>query len=227
MKVGRQRQFTNWGDENFTLAGHSLGHWLSAAAITYKATGKDELKERLDYAVSQLAIIQMKTGSGYIGGINVETFEKLFEGNISNWSNGYWVPWYGVHKIFQGLIDVYKYTDNQQALEVVIKFTNWAREGTENLSNQQMQKMLDVEHGGMNDSFAQLYGITGNEDYLALARRFSHDRILSPLTKHKDELTGLHANTQVPKVIGAAEIYSQNQSFEDYRRPLNSSGTQS
>ncbi|MEJ6951777.1 beta-L-arabinofuranosidase domain-containing protein [Natronospora cellulosivora (SeqCode)] len=208
----------NWGDERFTLAGHSLGHWLSAAAITYKATANKLLKEGLDYAVSQLHFLQKETSSGYIGGIQIETFEKLFAGEVDNWADGYWVPWYGVHKIYQGLIDAYLYGDNQVALEVVSKFADWAREGTDNLSDEEMQKMLDVEHGGMNDSFAQLYGITGNEDYLRLARRFTHDKVLSPLEREEDQLTGLHANTQVPKAVGAAEIYGQDSNYGNYKK---------
>ena len=207
----------NWGDDRFTLAGHSLGHWLSAVAITHKSAGSSELKARLDYAVSQLARLQRLTGSGYIGGIKEDTFKKLFSGQVESWAEGYWVPWYGVHKIYQGLIDTYKYTANEQALEVVCKFADWAKQGTNKLTDQEMQIMLDVEHGGMNDVLAQLYAFTNDEDYLKLARRFTHDKILSPLAQQKDKLTGLHANTQIPKVTGAAEIFTRDNSYEYYK----------
>ncbi|MGN1097857.1 MAG: beta-L-arabinofuranosidase domain-containing protein, partial [Clostridia bacterium] len=202
--------YNGWGGANFTLAGQSVGHWMSAAAVMYSSTGNETLLERLNYAVEKFAYIQEQTGSGYIGGINRACFDSLFSGNTSSWSSGYWVPWYGIHKIYQGLIDVYTYTGNEQALDVVVKFADWAKEGCDKLTDSQVQTMLNVEYGGMNESFAQLYKITGNEDYLNLARRFTHDKILTPLSQSKDELTGLHANTQIPKMIGAAEIYDND-----------------
>jgi hypothetical protein len=210
--------YNGWGGENFTLAGQSLGHWMSAASVMYAATGNELLLERLNYAVDKLAYIQEQTGSGYIGGVNSACFESLFSGNTSTWANGYWVPWYGIHKIYQGLIDAYTYTENSQALEVVTKFADWAYEGCSNLSDSQMQTMLDIEYGGMNDSLSQLYKITGNKDYLDLARRFTHDSILNPLINKTDSLTGLHANTQIPKIVGAAEIYDEDSAdYSDYR----------
>ncbi len=207
-----------WGGSNFTLAGHSLGHWLSAAAVLGASTGNEEVLENLSYAVEMLQYIQETKNTGYIGGVNESCFTSLFGGNVSSWSSGYWVPWYGIHKIYQGLIDAYTYTGNEKALEVVIRFSDWAYEGTKNLSDSQMQTMLGVEYGGMNDSFAQLYEITGDEKYLVMARRFTHDKILNPLINGKDELTGLHANTQIPKIIGTAEIYEQdNEAYESYK----------
>ncbi len=201
---------SNWGwsADTFTLAGHTLGHWMSAAAVMYAATGNEEAKEMLDYAIEQLKYIQDTTKSGYIGGCSEETFIKCFNGD-TNWANNYWVPWYGVHKIYQGLIDAYEFTGNTEALNVCVNFADWAMDGLNKMTDSQVQKMLDVEYGGMNDVFAELYEITGREEYLTTARRFTHDNILNPLINSQDNLAGLHANTQIPKIIGAAEIFEQ------------------
>ncbi len=210
----------NWtasSADTFTLAGHSLGHWMSAAAVFAASTGDETVLERLNYAVEQLDYIQRTTGNGYIGGVKEDCFKSLFEGNVSSWANNYWVPWYGIHKIYQGLIDAYNYTGNMQALNVAVRFADWAKDGTDKLSDAQMQTMLEVEYGGMNEIFAELYDITGNIAYLETARRFTHDNILNPLANGKDELSGLHANTQIPKIIGAAAIYEDDkEKYADY-----------
>ncbi len=209
---------SNWGwsADTFTLAGHTLGHWMSAAAVMYSATGNEEIKEKLDYAVEQLGYIQTTTKSGYIGGCSEETFTKCFDGDTS-WANNYWVPWYGIHKIYQGLIDAYEFTGNTEALNVCVNFADWAMDGLNRMTDAQVQSMLDVEYGGMNDVFAQAYELTGREEYLVTAKRFTHDKILTPLENQQDELTGLHANTQIPKIIGAAEIFEQDsEKYQSY-----------
>ncbi len=200
-----------------TLAGHSLGHWMSAAAAFYRDGGEEEILNKLNYAVDKLDELQQTTGSGYIGGCLEDTFIKAFNGDTT-WFYDYWVPWYGIHKIYQGLIDAYTLTGNEKALEVVIKFADWAVEGTDKLSDSQMQTMLNIEYGGMNEVFAELYDITGDEKYLTTARRFTHDIILNPLIDGRDELTKKHANTQIPKIIGAAAIYEQDPgTYKDYK----------
>lgn len=209
---------SNWGwsADTFTLAGHTLGHWMSAAAVMYASTGNAEIKEKLDYAVKQLKYIQDTTKSGYIGGCSEETFIKCFNGD-TNWANNYWVPWYGVHKIYQGLIDAYEFTGNTEALNVCVNFADWAMDGLSRMTDAQVQSMLNVEYGGMNDVFAELYSLTGREEYLVTARRFTHDNILNPLINSEDKLAGLHANTQIPKIIGAAEIFENNsEKYQSY-----------
>ena len=213
--------YNGWGDKS--ISGHSLGHWMSAmstASVESQRYG-DELKSRLDYAVSELARIQNETGSGYVGGLNPLPFEQAFAGTINTPDgfnlNGGWVPWYSVHKIYQGLIDAYEIAGNTQALEVVKKFADWAVDGIERLTDDQMQRMLNVEYGGMNDVFAQLYKITGNERYLTAAVRFTHNSIIDPLAAGRDQLTGMHANTQIPKIIGAAATYEQNENLTDFK----------
>ncbi len=209
---------SNWGwsAETFTLAGHTLGHWMSAASVLYASTGDSEVKEQLDYAVTQLKYIQDTTRHGYIGGCSEETFIKCFNGD-TNWANNYWVPWYGIHKIYQGLIDAYEYTGNTEALNVCVNFADWAMDGLNKMTDAQIQSMLNVEYGGMNDVFAELHEITGREEYLVTARRFTHDNILNPLINQQDSLSGLHANTQIPKIIGAAEIFEQDsEKYQSY-----------
>ncbi len=209
---------SNWGwsADTFTLAGHTLGHWMSAASVLYASTKNEEVKEKLDYAVTKLKYIQDTTKHGYIGGCSEETFIKCFNGD-TNWANNYWVPWYGVHKIYQGLIDAYEFTGNSEALNVCVNFADWAMDGLNKMTDSQVQSMLNVEYGGMNDVFAELCEITGREEYLVTARRFTHDNILNPLINSQDSLAGLHANTQIPKIIGAAEIFEQDsEKYQSY-----------
>lgn len=215
--TAKKERYAGW--EARTISGHSLGHYMSALAVTYQATGNETLKQTLEYAVTELAGIQQAAGSGYIGGLTEEAFDAAFRAErIGSFDiNGFWVPWYSVHKIYRGLLDAYKLTGNQLALDVVIRFADWAVTGMSGMTEEQVQTMLQCEHGGMNEVFAQLYGITGNRVYLDTANRFTHQMILEPLEQKRDDLQGKHANTQIPKVIGAAEIYNQDHSHESYR----------
>ena len=120
---------------------------------------------------------------------------------------GGYVPWYVIHKTYAGLIDAYVNAGNKQALEVACKFADWAKKGTDNLTDEQFQKMLQCEFGGMGDSLVELYALTGNKDYLLLAKRFDHKVVLDPLAAKKDELTGMHLNTNLPKILGAARTF--------------------
>lgn len=214
----KKERYSGW--EARTISGHSLGHFMSALAVTFLATGKMHFKTTLDYAVSELAAIQAFTGNSYIGGIPETPFTNSFNGSaqISRFDiDGYWVPWYSIHKIYRGLIDAYKLTGNMLALDVVSKFGDWAVSGLGKMTDEQIQEMLECEYGGMNDVFAQLYGIIGNPDYLKAATAFTHKSIIDPLERKVDELQGKHSNTQIPKVIGAAEIYNQDSSYESYK----------
>ena len=131
--------------------------------------------------------------------------------------NGYWVPWYSFHKIYQGLIDAYELTGNEKALDVAVKFADWGIEVTSNLSDAKFAQMLECEYGGMNEVYAELYRITGERKYMDMAVKFSQKTILAPLSNGIDELQGKHANTQIPKVIGAAAVYDQSPDRTDYR----------
>lgn len=216
-QLPKKARYGGW--ESTLISGHSIGHWLSAASTMYAVTKDEELVHKIEYAVNELAHVQSFDEDGYVSGFPRTYFDKVFTGDfeVENFSlAGGWVPWYSIHKIFAGLIDVYSLTGNKKALEVVTKLSYWAKKGTDNLNDEQFQRMLICEHGGMNEAMADLYTITNNEDYLKLAIRFCHHAILDPLSKGIDELEGKHANTQIPKVIGAAKLYEITGN-EDYK----------
>lgn len=199
------------GWEQQGLNGHTLGHYLSACSMMFASTGEEEFKKRVNYIVDQLYDIQKARGSGYIGGIQPDFFEKSAfdpEGEVRNFRfDGVWSPWYNVHKVFAGLIDASTYCESEKAVEVVSGLADWAVNISEQLPDSLFKRMLDCEFGGMNDALAELYAITGKTEYLDLAIQFDHDKVFNPLEKGEDKLNRLHANTQIPKMIGAARIY--------------------
>jgi DUF1680 family protein len=200
------------GWESMGVAGQTLGHYLSALSLQYRATGSERIKARATYMIRELAECQSKRKTGYVGGIPDEDriWREVKRGDIRSASgdlNGGWVPWYTVHKLFAGLLDVHALTGNAQALEVVKKLGDWAEDLTQGLNEEQMQRMLVAEHGGMNESLAELYARTNDPRYLALSQRFRHRAVLDPLAEGRDELDGKHANTQIPKLIGLARRY--------------------
>ena len=202
------------------ISGHSLGHWMSAAATMYAATGDTAVKEKLDYAVDKLEEYQEIDGTGYIGGVQKSGLVNALNGTLKVSAfdlNGYWVPWYSFHKIYQGLIDAYELTGNEKALSVVCGFADWAIDVTKDMSDEKFNEMLNCEYGGMNEVMAELYDITGEKKYLDVAVRFSQPSILDPLSQSVDELEGKHANTQIPKVIGAAAVYEEDTDKTNYR----------
>ena len=204
----KQPSYGNW--ESTGLDGHMGGHYLTALSLMYAATGDQEVLKRLNYVVAELKRCQENT-KGYIGGIpgGKEAFEQIAQGklNVDSFSvNGKWVPWYNLHKVFAGLRDAHLYAGNQDAKQMLISLSDWALNLTSKLSDTQMQDMLRSEHGGMNEVFADVYALTGDKKYLELAERFSHQAILDQLKQDQDKLNGLHANTQIPKVIGFKRI---------------------
>jgi uncharacterized protein len=216
----KAERYGNW--ENTGLDGHTGGHYLTSLALIIASSGNEEANKRLQYMIAELARCQEANGNGYVGGVpgGKAMWEDIAKGNIraGNFSlNGKWVPWYNIHKLYAGLKDAYILAGNQQALEILIKLSDWTVELCSNLTDEQMQNMLVSEHGGMNEVFADVYDITGNEEYLELARRFSHHAILNPLLAKEDHLTGLHANTQIPKVVGFMRIaqVTNNVEWED------------
>lgn len=205
----KKESYGNW--ESTGLDGHVGGHYLTALALMYASTGDAEVLRRLNYFVAELKRAQQNSGDGYIGGIpgGKDAFNQIAQGKLQadNFSvNGKWVPWYNLHKTFAGLRDAYYYAGNQDAKQVLITLSDWALKLTNQLTDEQMQTMLRSEHGGMNEVFADVYALTGDKKYLTLAERFSHQAILNPLKQDQDKLTGLHANTQIPKVIGFKRI---------------------
>lgn len=215
-----RKSANNWekSPETFSLAGHSLGHFLSALSECYAKSGDEKLKQKILYIVSQLESVQSNAKSGYIGGCKENCFTELFDKNLTSWTEGYWVPWYNLHKIFKGLTDTYSVTEDQTVLRVLLRFADWACNGLSDFSDEDFEKMLEYEHGGMNEVFANLYRITKNEKYLCFAEKFTHKKLFRFLLKGEDKLDGWHANTQIPKVTGMAAIYAAApEAHKEYR----------
>lgn len=213
--------YGGWESDGYILSGHSLGHYLSALSKQYQATGNKKIKKKLDYTIQQLALIQKENGNGYVSAIpdGQAVFEEISKGNIKpdGFSlNGANVPWYNLDKTFNGLTDAYLLAGNEQAREVVTKLADWAYDITKDLSPEEWQKMLSVEHGGMLHSLADVYAITGDPRHLELSQKFYHDDVMNPLAERRDELNGLHGNTQIPKVRGVARIHelTNNKKYE-------------
>jgi hypothetical protein len=209
--------YGGWDGAGRQLTGHIAGHYLSGVSLMWAATGDPRFKARADYMVKELQEIQEKHGDGYIGALldgqgtdGKQLFHDLRQGNIrgSNFDlNGLWSPWYVQHKIYAGLRDAYRYTGNRTALEVEIKFAAWAESILAGLNEEQIQKMLATEFGGMNEIAADLYRDTGDARWLRLAARFDHRAVVEPLAAKKDILPHLHGNTQVPKLLGTLMQY--------------------
>ena len=200
------------GWESEGLSGHTMGHYLSACSMMYASTGDNRFLEKVDYIVDQLGNCQDAKKTGYIGAIPKQDsiFGKLAKGEIRTTGfdlNGGWSPWYTVHKIMAGLVDAYLYCDNQKALGIAVKMADWTANTLQNLNEDQLQKMLACEFGGMNDVLVNIYSVTGNKKYLDLSYKFQHKAILDPLASGKDPLPGKHSNTQIPKIIGCARRY--------------------
>ena len=209
------------GWESNTIAGHSLGHYLSACALMYNSTGDERFLERVKYIVDELEICQNADPDGYLGAFpdgKRILEEEVAKGDIRSKGfdlNGIWVPFYTQHKVMDGLNNAYKLCGINKALPINTKFADWLETIVDDLTDAQIQNMLDCEHGGINESLAELYGFTGNEKYLNLSKVFHHKSILDSLAHEKDILPGKHANTQIPKIVGTARRYELTGDLED------------
>ena len=211
--------YTNW--ENTGLDGHIGGHYLSALSMMYAATGDTVIYHRLNYMLNELHRAQQAVGTGFIGGTpgSLQLWKEIKAGDIRAGGfslNGKWVPLYNIHKTYAGLRDAYLYAHSDLARQMLIDLTDWMIDITSGLSDNQMQDMLRSEHGGLNETFADVAEITGDKKYLELARRFSHKVILDPLIKNEDRLNGMHANTQIPKVIGHKRVAEVSKNDKDW-----------
>lgn len=192
----------DWEKPDCELRGHFVGgHYLSACALSFAGSGDEELKRNGDLMVTELAKCQASYKNGYLSAFPQELFDRLRDGVAV------WAPFYTIHKIMAGHIDMYTLAGNEQALDTAEKMAQWTRHWADPLSEQQMQRILLVEYGGMGESLANLYAITGKREYLDLARRFDKKWFFDPLAAHRDELKGLHVNTHIPQVIAAARRY--------------------
>jgi hypothetical protein len=194
--------FGGWEAPDCELRGHYTGgHYLSAAALMYASTGDEELKATAGQVVAELAKCQDALKSGYLSAFPIEFFDRLRE------RQRVWAPFYTIHKIMAGNLDMYVYCGNEQALAIAEKMAGWTAGYTQSLSYEHMQRILGTEYGGMGETLANLYAVTGKEYYLHVARRFDKKEFFDPLADHRDELKGLHANTHIPQVIAAARLY--------------------
>lgn len=210
------------GWESSGLAGHSLGHYLSACALQYAATGDKAFLDKANYIVDELEACQQHRKTGYVGAIPNEDsmWMEVKAGNIRTRGfdlNGAWAPWYTVHKIMAGLLDVYLYCGNKKALAINEGIAHWAEGIIKDLNDEQLQRMLFCEYGGMSDALVNTYAITGNKKYLDLSYKFYDKRILDSLAAGIDILPGKHSNTQIPKVIGGIRRHELNLDEKDAR----------
>lgn len=205
----RKPSYPNWDG----LDGHVGGHYLSALAIN-AATGNEECRKRMEYMISELQLVLDANNQrheawchNYIGGVpnSARMWTAFSKGDFGPYF-GTWAPFYNIHKMYAGLRDAWLYCGNEQAKNLFLKFCDWAVDITRDLSDEQMEKMLGNEYGGMNEVLADAYAITGEQKYLNCARRFSHKLLLVPMEEGKDCLDNMHANTQIPKVIGYQRI---------------------
>jgi hypothetical protein len=206
--------YAGWDGGGRNLTGHIAGHYLSAVSLMWAATGDARLKERADYIVAELAVVQGRHGDGYLSALEGgrRAFGALARGEIRSASfdlNGEWSPWYTLHKIFAGLRDAYRHAGNRTALTVETRFAAWAETTLAGLTDAQIQQMLNTEFGGMNEVLVDLFADTGDERWLALSYKFEHEAFIRPLQRHQDNLAGTHGNTQVPKLIGSAGRFSR------------------
>ncbi len=191
--------FPNWEG----LDGHVGGHYLSALALHYAATGDKACKERMDYFLSELKRCQDKNGNGYVGGVpdGNRIWSEIKKGNPGIVWN-YWVPWYNIHKTFAGLRDAYVYGGMEEAKDMFLKLCDWGIEVISPLTDEQMEAMVGQEYGGMNEVYADAYDLTGELKYLEAAKRFTHHWLFDSMLAGVDNLDNKHANTQVPKAVG-------------------------
>ncbi len=205
----KAKTYPNWDG----LDGHVGGHYLTAMALN-AATGDEECRQRMEYMISELEECaeaynrnHPEWGKGYVGGFpgSAKLWSTFKKGDFGTYF-GSWAPFYNLHKMYAGLRDAWLYCGNEKAKSLFLGFCDWTIDLTAGLSDEQMEHMLGNEHGGMNEVLADAYAITKDEKYLECAKRFSHKRLFTPMSQRQDCLDNMHANTQVPKVIGFERI---------------------
>jgi DUF1680 family protein len=219
--VQKAQPYDGWDGPGKNLTGHIAGHHLSGVSLMYLATGDARFKQRADYLVRELDEVQKKHGDGYLSALENgrEVWAQVSKGDIRSAAfdlNGLWSPWYTLHKTFAGLRDAYRHTGNKTALDVERRFAEWAKHTLDPLSEAQFQKMLNTEHGGMNEVLVDLWVDTGDTRWLDFSRRFEHHAFTDALKRHQDNLPGKHGNCQIPKLIGSAARYEHTGDADDF-----------
>lgn len=202
------KKLGGWESLDCELRGHTTGHLLSAYGLMYAATGSEIFKLKGDSLVSGLAEVQRALGNGYLSAFPEELINRNLRGT------SVWAPWYTLHKLFSGLIDQYLYAGNAKALEMVTDMGNWAYNKLKSQSEETRRKMIRNEFGGVNESFYNLYALTGDERYRWLAEYFYHNDVIDPLKEQNDDLGTKHTNTFIPKVIAEARNYELTKNEE-------------
>ncbi|MFI6436145.1 beta-L-arabinofuranosidase domain-containing protein [Streptomyces sp. NPDC050759] len=197
--------YGNW--ENSGLDGHTVGHALSGAALMSAVTDDPRPRAMVDRLVEGVVECQDALGTGYVGGIpdGVRLWQRVAAGQVERDSfelGGAWVPWYNLHKLFAGLLDAHRHAGSEPALTAVRRLADWWDQVAAGMDDDTHEAMLRTEFGGMCEALADLADITGTDRYAALARRFLDRSLLGPLREHRDILDGMHANTQIAKVVG-------------------------
>jgi uncharacterized protein len=190
-----------WESPVCQLRGHFLGHWLSAAAIHYNMSGDIELKAKADVIIDELEECQKDNGGQWVGPIPEKYLHWIANGKQV------WAPQYTLHKVFMGLVDMYRYANNQKALEIADRFADWFVEWSGTFSRERFDDILDVETGGMLEIWAELLYITGKEKYKRLLERYYRSRLFDSLLEGRDPLTNMHANTTIPEILGCARAF--------------------
>ncbi|MET7490045.1 beta-L-arabinofuranosidase domain-containing protein [Streptomyces sp. NPDC005538] len=199
-------QCYGWEAPTFEFRTHSQGHFLSAWAQAYAVTGDTQYRDKATYMVAELAKCQANDATagfntGYLSGFPESDLDTVETGVRKG------VPYYCIHKTMAGLLDVWRLTGNTQARDVLLNKASWVDWRTARLSYTQMQTTLTIEFGGMNAVLTDLYQMTGDTRWLTVAQRFDHAAVFDPLASDTDALSGLHANTQVPKMVGSAREF--------------------
>ena len=198
------------GWENSNIQGHTMGHYLTALSQAFASTGDGEIKSRIDHIVDVLSLCQAE--SGYLAAIPEEHYIKLERGE----TEGTWVPWYTMHKVMSGLIAAYEFAFSQKALKVASRLGDWVYSRTSRWSVQTQKTVLNIEYGGMNDCLYQLYSHTKSEKHLSAAHSFDEKELFDALYQGRDILDGKHANTTIPKILGALNRYYVLGEGEEY-----------
>jgi hypothetical protein len=204
-------QLGGWERPDIELRGHFLGHYLTACGLMYSSAGDELLKSKAAAIVAELGKCQKANGDGWLSAFPADFMQRLKE------RLPVWAPWYTLHKILAGLLDLHQHCGNQQALDIALAMVGWAQKWAAGIGDRDMARLLQVEYGGMNEFLYNLYAVTGDRRHAELAHRFDQAEVFDPLAEGRDELKGQHSNTMLAKVLGAARRYELT-GDERYRR---------